>query len=831
MKTDEASPEAAQSSQVEIRGAWRILSLSALFIVLIAGAFSYIVQQVPRPGDSAPAGSHLEFFLLINLNIIVVMVLAFMVVKNIVKLLLDRRQRILGSRLRARLVTAFVGLSLIPTALLFLMAKGILERVLEEWFSPQVTSSVDGAFSVAQHLYDATEAQLYRYGRRVAHELTPLSDMLDDISKGSAGEDDARQLISHFLETKRDEYGLFSLGIATGDGASVVRADGPEARRALVDVPLPSMASVQKAINGATVVLPEESLNSEFLRAYVPLYREQTQLRLPGVITAQGDPSFNPAGQQKAAAVVIATSWISPELIETLSELMSSYDDYRELRTYRRPLASNFTLTLVIVTLMIVFAAVWVGFYLARSLSIPIQMVAEGTQEVAQGNLQHRIPEVGDDELSILVRSFNKMTEDLEGTTEELIRRRRYMEAVLANVGVGVISVDREGVVRTVNLTAAEMFGIDPAVERSSRKLESFFPRRFADSLNKILLAVYRQPEVAVSETLTLTRGSTEREIQITATQLVGEQRGERGVLGAVLLFDDVTELVSAQRMAAWREVARRIAHEIKNPLTPIQLSAQRLSRQFVQGKAGQNLSGEERELIGGATDMIVSQVETLRSLVNEFSRFARMPKAQPKPTDLNRLLEETARVYENAAHDVKISLELDPSVPQMNLDPDQIGRVLVNLIDNGISSVLSRQEQLFGKSANEEAAAAGGWQLFRRLLGEGRDNGFVPKIEIKSAVDQALGVVSIAVSDNGVGIPDSHKVRLFEPYFSTKQESKGGTGLGLAIVNTIVADHDGFIRVRDNSEGGATFIIELPVRRKDAEAGGAAVGGGQSPE
>lgn len=821
MKTAETTESASKRSQVEIHGVWRILGLSALFIGLIALAFSYIVRQVPSPGESAPSGSHLEFFLLINLNIIVVMVLGFMVVKNIVKLLLDRRRRILGSRLRARLVAAFVGLSLIPTALLFLMAKGILERVLEEWFSPQVTASVDGAFDVAQHFYDSTEAQLYRFGRHVAVDLRPLASMLTNVTKGGKDAEDAQAVIKSFLESKRDEYGLFSLAVLDLKGEPLVRAEGPEAKRALVDVPLPSAASVRKAGLGATVVLPEESLNSEFLRAYVPLYADDPLERAPGLIQTAPSPAVD-LTSDSPTAIITATAWISPELIETLAELTSAHDDYRELRSYRRPLASNFTLTLVIVTLMIVFAAVWVGFYLARSLSIPIQLVAEGTQEVAQGNLKHRIPEVGDDELSILVRSFNTMTEDLEVATEELIRRRRYMEAVLANVGVGVISVDRDGVVKTVNLAAAEMFGIGDDSMRRPQKLEKFFPARFVESLEKILSSVYSEPETAISETLTLRSDVKESEILITATQLVGEQ----GVLGAVLLFDDVTELVSAQRMAAWREVARRIAHEIKNPLTPIQLSAQRLSRRFVQGKAGRSLSTEERELIDSATEMIVSQVETLRALVNEFSRFARMPKAQLKPTDLNRVLEETARVYANADHGVVFDLRLDTKIPRLDLDADQIGRVMVNLIDNGIASALSKLEKLTAGSSNGEAANSGTWQIFRRLLGDERANGFEPRIEIKSSVDQELGVVTIEVSDNGLGIPDSDKVRLFEPYFSTKKGgTTGGTGLGLAIVSTIVADHEGFIRVRDNSDGGATFIIELPVRRKKTAGSAALVG------
>ncbi|MCB0324997.1 MAG: HAMP domain-containing protein, partial [Bdellovibrionales bacterium] len=400
-----------------------VLSLLAVLSVSI-GVALYLQQEMPDIEAERTLTSNLGFFLLINLNIIVVMVLGFLVVKNLVKLVLDRRKNILGARLRSRLVVAFVGLSMIPTVLLFLIAKGMLERGLQEWFSPQIVSSVDGALGVARYHYESTEAAVYRYTRRLTQgleELYPHVASAAGVNDAAFAQPEAQRLIEHYLETKREELGLFDLSLVDQHGKVIAGSSSLEARRNLVTLPGPNLTLVRRALlNGEAVVNPEQSIDGEFLRGYAPLhyslehsltgslpYRRQGQ-------SFSSEPQAAPPVLAPPRHVLIATHWVLPELARALGTVINAYDDYKELKSYRRPIASSYILTLVVVTLLIVFGAVWVGFYLARDLSVPIGLLAEGTEQVAHGNLDHQIPEVGDDELSVLVRSFNTMTADLK---------------------------------------------------------------------------------------------------------------------------------------------------------------------------------------------------------------------------------------------------------------------------------------------------------------------------------------------------------------------------------------------------------------------------------
>jgi two-component system, NtrC family, nitrogen regulation sensor histidine kinase NtrY len=414
---------------------------------------------------------------------------------------------------------------------------------------------------------------------------------------------------------------------------------------------------------------------------------------------------------------------------------------------------------------------------------VPIGLLAEGTQQVAHGNLDHRIPELGDDELTVLVRDFNIMTKDLKDLTEKLVKGRRYMETVLARVGVGVITIDSHDRITTFNIAAGDILGVSDPFAAVHRDFREVLPKALNEKIVEELEKLYQRQEELVSGEVSVELADTTKHLQLTLTKLVDEKEV---LIGTVILLDNITELVSAQRMAAWREVARRIAHEIKNPLTPIQLNAERLQRRFTAGElgGGQGLDDEARMLLTEATDIIVKQVKNLRILVNEFSNFARMPKARLKPGDLNQVVSETVNIFTQSHSGVSISVELDSSIPVFGIDREQIGRALVNLLDNGYASV-------------SHAIAAD------------KNDGL---IKVSTVYDESLGLVSLEVSDNGLGIADDDKPKLFEPYFSRK---RGGTGLGLAIVRTIVADHNGFIRVYDNEPSGATFVIELPVTRE----------------
>ncbi len=437
-------------------------------------------------------------------------------------------------------------------------------------------------------------------------------------------------------------------------------------------------------------------------------------------------------------------------------------------------------ITLSIVTLLIIFSSVWFGFFLSKGITVPIQELAEGTNRIASGDYDFFIDLEAEDEIGVLVNSFNRMTLDLknskkqlEETYEELLKsnieieqRRLYMEIVLANVAAGVVSADAHGKILTINKSAERMLDI---------KAEDIIGKNYREVIGQDYVKVINR---FLRDKSLFRRGFMERQIRLslaneTLTLLVSLNvlRDDRGkYLGLVAVFEDVSEIEKAQRMAAWREVARRIAHEVKNPLTPIQLSAQRLKKRY-----GEKVGRDDGKVFEECTDLIINQVEELKRLVNEFSSFARMPAANPAPNNINHIIKESIGLYKEAQTTVKITFNDSIDVPVFKVDREQIKRVMMNLLDNAIAAIDGNGE-----------------------------------IVIDLSYDKEQETVRIEVADNGKGIPPEHRMRLFEPYFSTK---KHGTGLGLAIVNTIISDHNGFIRVQDNKPRGTKFIIELPVR------------------
>jgi len=485
-----------------------------------------------------------------------------------------------------------------------------------------------------------------------------------------------------------------------------------------------------------------------------------------------------PVWQGGEVVGVVAVDYYVPEsLAGKVHRIARSYQDYRQISTLKNPIRNEFFLTLFLITLVIMFLSVWLGIYLANSLTTPIKELADATTKVAGGDLEVILGEQGDDEIGMLVASFNKMTSDLRTSQQnlrrtnaelilsnrELEQRRRYMEIVLENVTAGVVSLSRDGILTTVNKSAEALLGIraDDVVGRHYRQVAG---QEYLELVAGMLDELAANPSETLRRQVSILINRNRVTLQVSMTVL----RNERGEpVGTVAVFDDLTQLMRAQRMAAWREVARRIAHEIKNPLTPIQLSAQRLRRRYLKRFS------DGDEIFDQCTSLIVKSVEDLKTLVNEFNNFARLPAAHPVPGDLNAIIREACTLYAEAHRGITIAFHPDQLLPQIPLDRDQIKRVLINLLDNAVAAVDVKG-----------------------------------KIDIMTRYNPELRLVTFEVADNGHGIAPEDRTRLFEPYFSTKA---GGTGLGLAIVNTIVTDHQGFVRVRDNEPRGTRFIIELP--------------------
>jgi two-component system nitrogen regulation sensor histidine kinase NtrY len=483
------------------------------------------------------------------------------------------------------------------------------------------------------------------------------------------------------------------------------------------------------------------------------------------------------AGPDEAIGIVAVTTILPKNLSQDLAAVSRGSDQYQQMQMMKWPIQVSHLITLSIVALLIVFCATWFGFYLAKTLTTPIQELAEGTRRVAEGDLNFNIEGGTNDEMGTLVDAFNQMTRDVRAGKQqlelsarelrernlEIEQRRLYMETVLKNVSTGVISIDTVGFISTVNKSAENMLGFrgEDVVNRSYKKILS--PEHL-EMANELLEELENSPRKTMEKPLRITIDEKSCTYMVHLTALRDDKDRYMGI---VVVFDDMTEIEKAQRMAAWREVARRIAHEVKNPLTPIKLSAQRLRRKY-----GEQITGDNGVFLE-CTQTIIDQSDQLRNLVNEFSSFARLPAANPEPSELKEIVEDAVALYREAQPDISFEIDGSPDVPQLNLDKQQMKRVMINLINNAIAA----------------------------MDGKGT-------IAVGFSYDSILKIVRLEVSDTGAGISPQDKVRLFEPYFSTK---KTGMGLGLSIVSTIIEDHNGFIRVQDNQPEGTKFIIELP--------------------
>ena len=475
-----------------------------------------------------------------------------------------------------------------------------------------------------------------------------------------------------------------------------------------------------------------------------------------------------------------------------LDMISRGVEEYRKLNTLKQPLKVALFFIMGVLALLIIFGAMWFGFRLAKELSAPILALAEGTERIARGDLSVRLEDNSRDELGLLVRSFNRMAADLEamrqglteanlqleGSNEALAERGRYIEAVLDNIAAGVVSLDAEGRITTVNKAASAMLGMD------GKFLMGLCPQDLFSGPETALMEeartfVAENPGQIWERQLTVRMRGLERTVLVNVVAL---GQGEPAA-GVVAVFEDITELQKMQRMAAWREVARRIAHEIKNPLTPIKLSAQRLQRKF-----GAQVSDKA---FGECIELIVGQVEHLQQMVQEFSAFAKLPEMTPRPGRLEPLLQEVTALFRHSHAAIRWELDLEP-LPELLFDPEGLRRGCINILTNAVEALQPPQEQ-DGAPLTPEASPA-------------------PLVRITARHDQALGLVRLEVYNNGPRLSPEESSRLFEPYFSRK---KGGTGLGLTILKSIVTDHRGYVRARSPQEGGVLVVVELPVPEK----------------
>ena len=724
-KTDEKLPETLrwEERKRRRREGWVIL-IAALMILL----FAFFEDILPDVAADYSLTNNIAFFLLVNINIILLVLLVFLVARNLLKLLLDRRRRILGSRLQGRLVLAFIGISLVPTVMLFLIAESFVTRSVDKWFDSQIVNALKGSLDISSTYYQNSANNALFFARQ-------LSQRIGDEELFEPKKFDG---LKRLVEEKQREYNLGTVEIYKPDGTALVKAFNDQVPTGVTVSPQADF--LNSALRGLEVARTQPLGEGDVLRGAVPVY---------------GDG-------KRIIGVVVVDYFVPKSISKKAQQISRSYEEYKHLAILKDPVKQTYMLTLLLITLVMIFAATWFGLALAKGITVPIQRLAEGTHEVAQGNLDYRIETSGDDEIGTLVASFNQMTEDLKHTHSELEQRRQYMETLLANITAGVISVDRSGRVTIVNKAAEQTLGL-----QASDVLHRHYEEGLRTPELQPLLDVIEQVQggVGVKSVIRLGGPDSSRTFMTAAASL---QDDKGHTLGFMVFMEDITEIQNVQRVEAWREVARRIAHEIKNPLTPIQLSAQRLRKRY------ENVLDGDGSVLDKCTATIIRQVDELKTLVNEFSNFARLPTAQLAADDLNEVVREALFLFKEGHREVEFDFSEQASIPSVELDREQIKRALFNLLDNAVAS----------------------------LNGTGR-------IEIATRFDETFGMVRLEVADEGEGIAREDRGRVFEPYYSTK---KDGTGLGLSIVGTIVADHRGYIRVRPNQPHGTRFIMEFPV-------------------
>ena len=716
-----------------------IIFITIIVIILL----TYLERHLSHIEELVPISNEVLIFGLTNINIILIILLIFLIVRNAVKLIFERRRGILGSKLRTKLVVAFVSLSLIPTIVLFLVAIQFLSYSIDNWFNIKMSSTLTRSLEVAQTYYQQFADYSKSYAKQISSEIT----------ENKLYEKERTDYLKALIKQRQKNYNL---------GSTEVYFENRKERLFLQDKNNPDISQIE---------LSPKILEDVFMGKEISTVRSIST----GDLICGLAPIFSDFNPREVIGVVVVSYYINKSLVDKMAVISKTNEEYKQLTLLKNPIKFSYAIPLFIVTLLIIFSATWFGLFLAKGITDPIQDLAEATDEIAQGNLDYHIDVLADDEIGVLVDSFNKMTKDLKTSSEnlkwanvDLEQRRKYMETVLRNVSAGVVSVDRDGVISTINRAAEKMLDIRPG---------KVLHKRYGEVLKTEHMAL-------VNETLRELKGRgddfIEKQVQLmikdrvltilVATTIFRDDDGH--YMGMVVVFEDLTQLQKAERVAAWREVARRIAHEIKNPLTPVKLSAERLQRKY-----GDKIRGEDSTVFKECTKTISDQVEVLKNLVNEFSRFARMPITNPTPNDLNNVIQDSVILFQDAHKNIAFDFRKDDHIPRLNVDAEQIKRVMVNLLDNAVEAVSA-------------------------MNGNG-------KIEIRTSCDTDFRKARVEVVDNGRGILPQNKVKLFEPYYSTK---KSGTGLGLAIVDSIISDHNGSVSVRDNIPTGTIVAFELPI-------------------
>jgi nitrogen fixation/metabolism regulation signal transduction histidine kinase len=715
-------------------------------ITLAIGAFLLLAILIAQASFnlkfiSPDSNQQLFFFVtLTGLIFSAFVALSFVLGRNLLKLYAERRQGVAGSKFRTRLVVVNLLLSFLPVIAMFWFSYGLMNRSIDKWFSQPVEEVRADTAAMSAQLYDYAGLNATSEAQSIAQS----EEFQTAFAKGNFAA--VNEELEEHIPTLQ---GGFVLALNHGNAAALLNAPAT----------WPQMKDH----------FPLEQVQ----RGEHPHFRWGTTDYIIG------------AAKAKSGEVLVAMP-LPPKFAETVRQIQESQQRYVDLAAQRKLVRRIYLGFLLLLTVLVLFASTWLALFLSKLVNRPVAAIAAGTEAISKGQLDYRVDIRATDELAELVQSFNSMAEQLESSSrqieassrelgsanEALENRRRYIETVLESIPTGVVSIDGGRRVTLANAAFSRMFHPDRSEFASpaalvNLPLRELLPADVLDDLEPLLRRADRMGLTAANMEISLPHAKFNVAVTVSALEHPAER------LGYVLVFEDLSDLLRAQKQAAWREVARRVAHEIKNPLTPIALSAERIHRHLTRGPAPDPAS---LEVIRTCAETINNAVLTVRNLVDEFSVLARFPASRPQPASLNDLVEGALLLFNGRLDGIRVHTELAHDLPPVMADPEAIRRAVANLVDNAAEAL--------------------------------RDT-MLKEITISTALVASRDAVELAVSDTGHGVSRDVKERLFLPYFSTKQR---GTGLGLAIVSRIVEDHNGSIRVEENKPVGSRFVIELPV-------------------
>jgi two-component system nitrogen regulation sensor histidine kinase NtrY len=686
-------------------------------VILAATSLLFYVTQQAKELTPEALSNRLLLFVLWNINLLLIIGIVFVLLRGIVKLVLERQRGIIGSRFRTKLVVTYVLTSLLPVVILFLVATDLLRLSIDRWFATPVKTILENAESIAQHAQDEAAEVAGGAAREIAgSELALDSARIDEV-------------LSHVRQYHRVDFaGVYREGILLKAQANP--------RAPIQEIGDPSSRFFDEVAASGRAVKIDVVTSGKWIRTAVPI---------------AGGTSRN---------IAVAGVFIPASVSMMLDRSILAHRDFQQLQSQRQTLKASHTMLFLAVTLAILFGTLWTSIYASRRITVPIKALAEATNRIAEAGPGHRVEVTATDEVGRLIESFNDMSSQLAEQRRQLTEshsrldsERAFMFTVLESVATGIVAFNDDFCVLSMNRAAQQMLRL------SAPEPDTPLSRLLHGDLDPVASAVHDLVTgPARSREVSLFLAGELRYLELSVARLAGGDAA-----GWVLAIEDSTQLVQAQKLAAWNEAARRIAHEIKNPLTPIQLSAERIARKVRQGDPA------AAEAVEQGTKTIVDEVAHLKRMVDEFARFARMPAIHLRHAQLAEILDQAAELYRNVKPGVSIDVDVASDI-ELLMDPEQIRRAVGNLLKNAVE-------------ATEEGT-------------------------IRVSARRAPHRVVIEVADPGRGVPDSDKEKLFLPYFSTKGR---GTGLGLAIVHRIVRDHDGQIHVHDNHPKGTRFEIELP--------------------